>query len=93
MRRRVSALWRDLGPFSAMPRSLGFARDTRGMAGAIISAHRCGSMYRFRIATAMAVVTAMALTTLLTVNGINAWWLMLIGVFALLTYSVFRAAR
>lgn len=42
---------------------------------------------------AAGVVTAMALTAILTANGINAWWLMLVGVLAPLTYSVFRAIR
>lgn len=42
---------------------------------------------------AIGVVIAMALTAFLTANGVNAWWLMVIGVFAPLTYSLYRAAR
>jgi hypothetical protein len=40
---------------------------------------------------AVGVIIAMALTFLLTANDINAWWLLLIGVFAPLASSVFRA--
>lgn len=42
---------------------------------------------------AVGVVIAMACTAVLTANQINAWWLMIGGVFAPLTYSVLRAAR
>lgn len=42
---------------------------------------------------AIGVVAAMAATAALTANHINAWWLLVIGVLAPLTYSVFRAAR
>ena len=42
---------------------------------------------------AVGVVIAMATTALLTAIGMNAWWLLLIGVFVPLTSSVFRATR
>ncbi|MEZ4561270.1 MAG: hypothetical protein R2853_00850 [Thermomicrobiales bacterium] len=42
---------------------------------------------------AIGVVAAMAVTALLAANGVNAWWLMLIGVFAPLAYSLSRAAH
>lgn len=42
---------------------------------------------------AAGVVAAMALTALLTANGINAWWLVILGVFAPLTYSLFRETQ
>lgn len=42
---------------------------------------------------AVGVVVTMAITALLTAIGMNAWWLLLIGVFAPLTSSVFRATR
>ena len=42
---------------------------------------------------AAGVLAAMALTALLTANGINAWWLVILGVFAPLTYSLFRETQ
>ncbi len=42
---------------------------------------------------ALAVIVLLAATTLLTRAGIEAWWLLPLGILAMLSISVFRTAR
>jgi hypothetical protein len=43
--------------------------------------------------TAIGVALALALTALVAAIGISAWWVMPLAVFALLAFSIRRAAR